>query len=310
LVTCSHVVGHRLASGVTVSHPWSGQTWRAETVAVDPRADLALLWMCAAENNNADRPLAYVELADTDPRPGEAVFAAGYGHAGVLRAASGNILATGQAICCSIRVESGDSGGGLFNDRGQLCAVIHGCDGSLQTADYVEGTSYATASSALANLVAGWQTQCGPNGCPIPPRRDNHAGQRMKPLAPPGAQATQPPPGAQAIQPPPKLAPIAPPAGLDPALLARLAAALAKLDKLATDVDELKNRPPLAGPRGEAGPAGPSGPKGDPGPAGSMMDLKSLPPITVQILDEQGAVRQETQAHLGGAPLRIQLVPK
>src|SRR6185369_13103933 len=68
IVTCSHVVGHRLAKNIIVSHPWSGQAWRAETVAVEPASDLALLWITGAEKNGAqndqpDRPLATVELA-------------------------------------------------------------------------------------------------------------------------------------------------------------------------------------------------------------------------------------------------------
>ena len=132
--------------------------------------------------------------------------------------------------------------------------------------------------------------------------------------------AVKPPP--QVVQPKPDPKPVS---ATEPTDLSKL---IASIDALQKQVAEIELKP---------GPAGPAGPKGDPGPAGkdgadrkdadsttinlAITEINAVKarvdklqnqldtPLTVQILDENGQVRQQTSVHLGKEPLRLKLVP-
>ena len=79
---------------------------------------------------------------------------------------------------------------------------------------------------------------------------------------------------------------------------------------------------PIAGPAGKPGERGPPGPQGPPGDATQVTVLRAeiaalkaeltairKLPLTVQVIDGGGKVKQTTTATLGGEPLRLQLIP-
>lgn len=84
--------------------------------------------------------VASVPIAATPPRPGEMLTIAGYG-SGNYRAASGpctQYVAPGttfpfEMIECAVSARQGDSGGPIFNSRGELAGVLFG-EGQGRTA--------------------------------------------------------------------------------------------------------------------------------------------------------------------------------
>ena len=73
--------------------------------------------------------------------------------------------------------------------------------------------------------------------------------------------------------------------------------------------------------RGGTGPAGPPGPRGPQGAPGAAVAIASIDahldaiekanrkPVRLLVLDANGKVKAESQAYLGGAPFRLQLIP-
>lgn len=283
IATASHVVGHRIAKEVTVSHAFDDKQWRAQTVAFDPRLDLALLWL--------DEEVPAVAEIGPPPVAGDVVRCAGYGTTGTLRSGQGKILRVGSQVYCSVWVQSGDSGCGMFNSRGQLCAVISACDGSHHTNDYVEGSSIATDSGRLKQFCQQWQAQCGPGGCNIFPQwrpaGEGMAPNRMQPIPRPDRIPDTIPftPGQDARALP-----------ANPSEMMKLALEFDRRLKVCeADVSDLKSRKPEPGPAGPPGPPGPAGKDGRDGkdaapstlPAG--LDFLSTPKLShfVLVADRQ-----------------------
>ncbi len=134
VVTNWHVV--RGASGaVNVIFP-DGFRSAARVLHVDRDWDLAalLIW----------RPrVAPVPLAVDAPRPGDPLTIAGYG-SGIYRTAPGKCtqyLAPGtdrpfEMVEVSTSARQGDSGGPIFNTRGELAGVLFGSDGGSTSGSY------------------------------------------------------------------------------------------------------------------------------------------------------------------------------
>ncbi|MHB0959652.1 MAG: S1 family peptidase [Pirellulaceae bacterium] len=149
VVTNWHVV--RGASGtVNVIFP-DGFRSAARVLHVDRDWDLAalLIW----------RPrVAPVPLAGDAPRPGDPLTIAGYG-SGVYRAAPGQCtqyLAPGtdrpfEMVEVSTPARQGDSGGPIFNARGELAGVLFGSDGGSTSGSY--------AGRVRQFLQASWASQ-------------------------------------------------------------------------------------------------------------------------------------------------------
>ena len=124
VVTNWHVV--RDARGpIDVSFP-SGEHSKARALKVDPDWDLAALvvWRPNVEP---------VSLAGTAPQPGDELTICGYG-SGVYRAVTGrctgyyapNLNLPQQMVELDVQARQGDSGGPIFNDRGELAGVLFG----------------------------------------------------------------------------------------------------------------------------------------------------------------------------------------
>lgn len=166
VATNCHVVDWRHRSDATVTLHADGKTYRAETVALDPAADVALLRVSGVR---------LVPVAMADAAEGAEVHLLGYGRRGVLARGVGRILRAmwgrrtprGQVpvTLCHVASEPGDSGGGIFNLQGQLVALNWGAISST-------GQSLSTPARYVAQLHAEYlrqigadETQCGPGGC-------------------------------------------------------------------------------------------------------------------------------------------------
>ena len=177
VLTCWHLF--REGTGQVVVQFTDGRSHGARVVALDEDADLAAL---AIANPRA-------EPVDVNLGPGQGtgrLTACGFGQAGQYRCAvgtsGGESRTAGQtSLLINDPVRSGDSGGGVFNEQGQLVAVVWG---------ERDGVTYASCGAPLRDFlgrVLGRRTQvvakC-PNGlCPrTPPPQP--AGPAPVPLAP------------------------------------------------------------------------------------------------------------------------------
>lgn len=256
VATNCHVVDWRHRTDVTVTTHADGKTYRAETVALDPSADVALLRVSGVR-------LAPVPIADATE--GAEVHLLGYGRRGVLARGAGRILRAvwghrtprGQVpvTLCHVASEPGDSGGGIFDAQGRLVAINWG---AISTT----GQSLSTPARYVAQLHADYvrqigadETQCGPGGCS--PSSGMTAGGGYGPPPPkfPVQRPTTPP---QQLPPPlvpvpQQPAPAAPPVDAD-----KLVSAI--VERMAAD------------PRFR----GPAGPQGPPGVGTPAVDIDSI----------------------------------
>lgn len=161
VLTCWHIF--REGTGKVVVQFPDGRRHGARLVAMDQRADLAALVIANPRSNPA--PVSYA--FDQQSR----LHACGYGQSGRLRCVVGSYAGENEAngqrsMLVSGAVRSGDSGGGVFNEHGELVAVIWG---------ERDGVTYASCGRPLRNFlgrVIGRQRPLAtcPNGlCPREP---------------------------------------------------------------------------------------------------------------------------------------------
>jgi hypothetical protein len=170
VVTNWHVVRSASAE-ITAVFP-DGSRSPAQVVKVDRDWDLAALsvWRPTAASPVAVSPLA--------PKPGEALTIAGYG-SGDYRAASGvctQYLAPSEKhpyelVELAAEARQGDSGGPIFNDRGELAGVLFGSGPGYTSGSYagrvrefltgVIPASSLNASSTVASALPGGSLSSG-----------------------------------------------------------------------------------------------------------------------------------------------------
>ncbi len=192
IVTAAHVTERKHLKNITVTAP-DGTKYNAECSALGGnKADLALL-----EVLDGDLPV-WSDLAPGDPASGQQVIAVGYGHNSILRQGSGQAGSKNSEgkVEGTIKIESGDSGGGLFNEQGQLCGVLVEASGRQPPgATVIHGDFVAEPVSRVAWLCDYYQTQC-PNGqCPLMPQTNGGGSGQMIPVQPrpsPAPQYAQP----------------------------------------------------------------------------------------------------------------------
>ena len=162
VLTCAHLF--RDGVGTVLVRFADGQTHRAKLIAVDHQADLAALAIASPTGSPA-------AVAPEQNTAGQ-FHACGYGPHGVYRCAvgpsAGEAVSEGQvSLLIADAVRPGDSGGGVFDEQGQLVAVIWGT---------VEGVTYASHGQPLRRFLgrvlgrrSGVVYSC-PNGvCPRQP---------------------------------------------------------------------------------------------------------------------------------------------
>jgi hypothetical protein len=162
VVTNWHVV--REATGeIQVIFP-SGFRSAARVVATDEPWDLAALSIWKPE-------VAPVRVASEPPRPGELLTIAGYGSDGMYRAASGRVtqyLAPSdkhphEIVEIAATARQGDSGGPMFNARGELAGVLFGSVGNTTSGSYG-----GRVAAFLAPLLAATAAPAMPPASPAP----------------------------------------------------------------------------------------------------------------------------------------------
>lgn len=241
VVTNAHVVP-RVDGKLTVI-ALNGVKYPATPAAIEHAYDLAILAIWA------DEKTPFVPLAPTYPDNGQQIWQAGYpaiGGAQRLTKRYGRSLGlggvSGQAHVCRLDfpVISGDSGSPVFNERGEVCAVVWGTS---------DNNSMCVPVNYLHKLIQDkCQYACPPGGYGRQPPRSPYG-------QPPPLNPQQPPPPLG--QQPPKISP--------------------EVDSIKKNLDELKQLILKIEPKpGPQGPVGPIGPKGDPGPKGDTTDLSEL----------------------------------
>jgi hypothetical protein len=139
VLTCGHLFTEG-AGRVVVEFP-GGQTHGAILIAVDHNADLAALEIA--------RPSARPTAVATQLDSSSALRACGFGGAGQFKCAQGNVLGYSESpgrvsLRMAGAVRSGDSGAGVFDSQGRLCAVVWGESG---------GVTYASTGRPLAAFL-------------------------------------------------------------------------------------------------------------------------------------------------------------
>jgi hypothetical protein len=256
LIATNHHVIRESRGPITITYRDGGQD-TAHVVAADADRDVAIL--------APTRPLySAAPLADADDDE-QIYYLAGFPLNGQLRILPLPRLPYGATLPVQFAlfqapVEQGESGGGIYNSRGQVVGVIWGCnaDGARGTV----GQPFREMIAAAGEPVQLTQYTCGPSGCRQPAIVGGPAFPRIRAALQPGRPAvrTTPPPAAAS-------APACAPASQRPArppacdCRARLAAIEAEL----TTVRSQLSNPGRHGAQGERGPPGPPGEQGPPG---------------------------------------------
>jgi hypothetical protein len=228
----------------TLQHGLSKRKWTGEVVALDRNSDLALIWVASGD-------LPYVPLSTDGLSPGEPIYTYGYGSSRILRTASSTVRGmTGQrpdgvgVWHTGIAIEPGDSGSGIFNASGELCAVNWGAENG-------SGRNASTSSKHVLALGKYWEAQCGGGMCDAFGGHSRDAGRPSEDASP--MTPVRPPSQDEPVFPPQPQTPTRP---VDPK-------PEVDADQLADSIlDKLANDPRFKGPKGDPGEPGPAGPPG------------------------------------------------
>ncbi len=156
VVTNWHVV--RDATGpITVVFP-DGFRSKALVLRTDRDWDLAAL----AIQKPKVQPLP---VATAAPRPGEPLTIAGYGPDGVYRAVGGrcteylspNGSLPAELVEVDVQARHGDSGGPIYNGRGEIAGVLFGAGGNFLTGGYTMGSYCGRVRQFLAVSYVDFQ---------------------------------------------------------------------------------------------------------------------------------------------------------
>lgn len=155
IVTNEHVIDNSKEVAVTVS---SGESYTAEIIGYDDRADLALLKI------DADN-LQFANLADSDQLLlGQEAIVIGNPLGEGISCSNGIISALNKEVTISnysmkliqtnAAVNAGNSGGGLFNMNGDLIGIVNAKSSSNSfSSASVEGMGYAIPSNHVLEII-------------------------------------------------------------------------------------------------------------------------------------------------------------
>lgn len=287
-----------------------GESYKFSVMAYHEREDLVAVWF----NYTEDRKPVKARLASNLPSKDSVVWKIGY------PATSGRNLdiRTGKfmyksnldnMILTTAIVNSGDSGGGFFNESGELIGII-----TCHFGDHKgNGVSINTINTFYTQTCSPKIVSCINGRCPLP------GGSRpVNPTVPPMLPPTNPN-TPQVV--PPTVAPTIPIPNEDKIV--------ALENKIMKQLEEIKNLQRLPGPvgpqglkgdkgdRGEVGPIGLTGPKGDPGKDFDINQLNELRAeierlkganFKIELIGEDGSILQ-TDTFNQNKPLRIRLKP-
>ncbi|MBX3434890.1 MAG: trypsin-like peptidase domain-containing protein [Pirellulales bacterium] len=160
VITNWHVV--RDAAGTVEVILPGGFTSKARPLKVDSDWDLAALVIWRP-------PAAPVEIAPRAPQPGEQLTICGYGP-GIYRSATGRctqyysprVDLPQHMVELNVEARQGDSGGPIFNERGELAGVLFGAG---------EGTTLGSFGGRVGNFLASLAPDIGRGSGEAPPVR-------------------------------------------------------------------------------------------------------------------------------------------
>jgi hypothetical protein len=155
IITCHHLFREGVGT-ITVTFP-DGQRHVARLLGHDPEWDLAALEIASPQAT----PVA---VSQNYPRPGDILRACGYGSDGRYVCSMGEALgytrpsvgATYETLEMQGAAREGDSGGPVFNQKGELCAVLWGTDGRI-----IGSTFCGRVRKFLANIIGRRQPPIG-----------------------------------------------------------------------------------------------------------------------------------------------------
>lgn len=212
VITNWHVIRDAVGD-ITVRFP-NGFTSPARVRKVDKDWDLAALVIWRP-------PIEPVSIARLTPRRGDLLTIAGYGP-GPYRAATGRCIQyvspgirfPPEMVELSVEARQGDSGGPIFNERGELAGVLFGAAQGTTTGSYCGRVrTFLTSivpnpgsfpASDKASAVA--QQPTAPGATPVPPQSAPSASTYATPNQTP-ATTVIPDPAAHALAPVPVLTP-------------------------------------------------------------------------------------------------------
>lgn len=308
VVTNAHVVSHRHQDGITLTGS-DGSRYTAKTVGISSGRDLALLAI------HQEASLPYVLVAE--PSPGDSISMYGFGSSARLCTAKGRVTSIGQerhgnntaTLLTTVPARNGDSGGGVFNEAGQLVAVIWG-------SDFGE-SSHCTPAHYLNELVTVHQTQCQGDSCwsgysySGSSRSQSSGSGQMRPSNPNGGSLGINKPGSSPIQAP---VPQQPSGSNQPTQGQQcdLTGITAELKSLRLELSSMKielaqQAAEFKTLAGQPGPAGPAGPKGDPGPKGDSGSQGLLSPAEKEKLVSE--ISMAIRQRITGSII-VQVAPK
>lgn len=262
-ITNWHVAG-RIGSRGILKHQFGAQV-AGQVVCSDENADVALVVV--------QQPQPFISLAERGPQRGEQLKLCGYcAPQRILKSGvgtvSGGYSSMGRGVptnITSVVSISGDSGGGMFNEKGELAAINWGRDNSgssLSTSvEYIKAVGERWATTNLPQ--ERWQEvqcfggRCQPYGGGGQQQYGGGGGYGVQPKLP----VTQPPQQLQPVPPPLAQQPLAPrPAPATPIPPADYAAPKCEpvdTDKLAsTLLEKLAKDERFKGPKGDKGEPG------------------------------------------------------
>jgi hypothetical protein len=300
---------------------------------------------CVVTLDKEHPSLPGVELASADPAIGDEVYSAGFGQGyrifgGAVTGYAGNSEAAGYDwFNHQSPAVSGDSGGPMFNQSGQLVGCLWGSGGG-QTIG-TKTSRFRVFVKPLFPVLAQWRANrigrqisgigfdCPTGQCPLQQPQQPQSGMGQRPVypqpipdpntdmeltpaqGPPGPQGPAGPMGPQGPQ------GIAGPKG-DGVSEAQLQSMIEAV------VNNIKSDPSMrgamgpAGPTGQVGPTGPTGPPGRDGKDGKSPEIdydelakrvaERLPPISLALIGDGGEELDRDTVKLGGT-LRLQLAP-
>jgi len=133
-------------------------------------------------------PTQPLPLATAPPRPGEPLWIAGYGPEGVYRVVGGRCVKYHtpggnlpyEIVEVDVEARRGDSGGPIYNSRGEIAGILFGAAGNIWSGGYTMGTYCGRVRMFLAAAYVDFQRLPGnttmvaqaPAPKPQPPTRD------------------------------------------------------------------------------------------------------------------------------------------
>lgn len=211
VLTAGHVVENSSYAYIRLKD----KTIRCKVLNYDRNTDWAIL---EPESDQEELIQYAVPLVSTNPNPGERLILAGYGTGQTVRLWNGALIRytyamnkRGDWMVTQYAARPGDSGGGIFTQRGELVGNIWGTDGRQTYGTWIGATGISNICffwrKPDQGIFGNWRERRNPpqNAPIVPPPSSNQnpvptPPQEEKPSAPPKDNPPEQPPQTQPPQ--------------------------------------------------------------------------------------------------------------